>query len=165
MPHKPKAKLALITLYALAWSVIGRGDSKQTVEGQDSDHAVSLCEVLTSPDRYNNKTETVRATYRVDFEASELCCLACSRKSVGVEFDETAHGDKPGKALLRLLHHGSGTVNGVFTGVFQVGGSDGHLGHYRNRLLVESVSHLAFVDRLGLAPSRLNAESRKRVCQ
>jgi hypothetical protein len=165
MLNEARVIIPLLALLAVGWSAAGKGDSKQMVEGKNSGHPLSLCEVLSSPERYSSKTVAVRGTYRVGYEASELYCLSCSGGLVWLEFDLADHADKAAKEVSRLMHHGNGTVNGVFTGVFHSGGSYGHLGAYRNKLSVESVSSLSLVDRLGLPPSKLSGESRNRVCQ
>ena len=163
--HEARTALVLLALLAVFWSAAGEGDSKQTREGRKSDRALSLCEVLASPERYSEKTVTVRGTYRIGYEASELYCLSCSAGLVWVEFDSAGRGEKTAKAVSRLMHHGNGTVNGIFTGVFHSAGSYGHLGGYRNQLSVESAFSLSLVDRLGLPPSKLPPESREKVCQ
>jgi hypothetical protein len=165
MSQGSKTALGLLALLAAGSSVLGRGAAQEGGKAPN-EAAISLCKVLASPQQYAGKTVTVRATYRVAFEASELYCLSCSEGDrVWVEFDSADGGDKAAKALRRLIPHDNGTVNGVFTGVFRPDDRYGHLGAYQHQLSVGSVSHLKLVDHLGSVPARLSSESRKKVCQ
>ncbi len=56
-------------------------------------------------------------------------------------------------------------MNGMFSGIFHFNGSYGHLGAYKYELSVATASDLRLVDRMGLAPSRLNSDTRQKVCQ
>lgn len=138
----------------------------RTVAQAHGSEVVPLCSVLRSAEEYRDKWVSVRGTYRVGYEASELYCLSCSTGGhVWVEFDSVEGGRDAARAVNGLTHKGLGTVNGVFSGTFHANGSYGHLGAYRYELSVGSASDLKLVDRLGLPPSRLPAGSRARVCQ
>jgi hypothetical protein len=125
-----------------------------------------LCDILGSSKDYDGKRVVVFATYRVDFEASELYCLSCSELGgVWIEFDSLEGGAKAAKILDRLFSKRAGTANGIFTGVFHSGRHYGHLGSWSNELSVDSVRSLELIDRVGTAPKALGTESRSKVCQ
>lgn len=153
--------LALLLL--LLWSV-GRS-SAQLVPHAGEGEAKPLCEILKEAEHYDGAQISVLATYRVAYEASAIYCLSCSeRGEVWVDFDGAKGGERSGKALDRLVHT-RGTVNGVFTGIFHVGGKYGHLSGYRYKLSVSAVRDLKTIDSLGLPPASLDRSTREKVCK
>ena len=165
MSNRVAFSLVLMGLFAVALKVGGTNDAKHGTNNDDPP-AIPLCKVLASPERFKDTSVTVIGTYRVGYEASELYCLSCSESDrVWVEFDSVDGGEKVSKAIGRLLHKNNGTVNGLFTGVFHFGGGYGHMAAYQIEFSDGSASNLKVVDRLGLPPSRLSDDSRRKVCQ
>jgi hypothetical protein len=129
-----------------------------------SETVLPLCDILRSPDVYEGQHVIVSATYRVDYEHSELYCLSCFDKPVWVEFDFEQGAEHAAKMITRLVHT-QGTVNGIFSGTFHAQGGYGHLAAYKHKLSVGSVRSLKLVDRLGLPAANLRQESRSKVCK
>ena len=89
--------LSLLVLSAGGSSNI---DAKATPEASTkaSGEIIPLCKILASPENYTDKRVSVRGTYRVGYEASELYCLSCSLGNrVWVEFDSIEGGGKAGE--------------------------------------------------------------------
>jgi hypothetical protein len=165
MSRRAGFPLVLLGLFAVAPKVGGTNDAKNGARNEDPS-AIALCKVLKSPELYKDRTVKVIATYRVGLEASELYCLSCSEGDrVWVEFDSAESGERVWKNISRLVHKNYGTVNGVFTGIIHFGRGFGHLGAYQVQFSVASASTLKLIDRLGLPPSKLSEDTRKKVCQ
>jgi len=55
----------------------------------------TVCDVLSSPGKYEGKEVTIRGIYRVAFEASQLYSLSCPDSGpVWVEFENSDAGSK-----------------------------------------------------------------------
>jgi hypothetical protein len=126
---------------------------------------LTLCDIVASPKRYGGNEVTVRATYRVAFEASQLYCLSCIKSGgVWAEFENSDAGSKAA-ANVRNRVHSLGTLNGTFTGVFQYGERYGQMGAYRFRFTIRRVARLETIDHVGLPPETMANNSLSRVCQ
>lgn len=98
--------------------------------GGYSQNAVTFCDLVRNPDKYNGQEVRVRATYRYGFEWQELYCLDCKDKGkawLEVPFDLDDAAIRP----LRRAPKGAGIVNLTLQGVFVSGNHHfGHMGMY-----------------------------------
>jgi hypothetical protein len=125
---------------------------------------LSICDLVASPEKYAGKEATIRGTYRVAFEASQLYCLSCLESGkVWAEFDDSDAGSKAAAAIKNRVHS-LGTVNGTFSGILQGGGRYGHMGDYGFQFTIREATHLDIVDRAGLPPESMARNSLQRVC-
>jgi hypothetical protein len=113
--------------------------------GQESiPPTVSFCELLNTPERYNMKEITVRATYKYGYEWSYLYCLSCIDKGrVWLEFPFNLDASVT-KALKRGPKD-AGTVNVTVQGTFIKCGGCGHQGGYPFKFVGTKASNVAVV--------------------
>ena len=150
-----------ISLFALCVALALVASDSGSTKQED----LTLCDIVASPDKYNGTEVTIRGTYRVAFEASQLYCLSCLKSGkVWVEFERSDAGSKAA-ADIRSRVLSLGTVNGIFTGVFQSGGAYGHLGSYNFQFTIQRAKHIQTIDHAGLPPETMDANSRSKVCQ
>jgi hypothetical protein len=98
-----------------------------------------FCELLRSPEDFDQKKIRLRALYRYGFEWSEIYCLDCSEKGdvwleIGADFERLT------KRNLRKKVNWSEkgrTVDVIAIGTFYSHGGYGHLGGYRYKLVVD----------------------------
>lgn len=105
---------------------------------------VRFCDLLRSPETYNGKQVTIRATYRYGFEWQQLYCLDCLEQ--GKAWLELPSDLDDGS--LQALKHApkyAGIVNITVRGMFRSGGSFGHLNGYRYELVAEKVTNVTVV--------------------
>lgn len=113
----------------------------------------SICELMKTPSAFDGEEVSIRATYRVAYETSELYDTACSGDhGIWVKFADSEEGNRASHKIDRLIRT-RGTVTGQFIGTFHKG-TFGHMAAYDTELVVHSASDLKRIDRLGLAPRR-----------
>ena len=116
-----------------------------------SQSAVTFCDLVRNPDKYNGQDVSVRATYRYGFEWQELYCLDCKDKGkawLEVPFDL----DDPAIRPLRRAPKGAGIVNLTLQGVFVSGNHYfGHMGMYPYKFVVHKITDVAVVSK-GMKP-------------
>jgi hypothetical protein len=97
-----------------------------------------FCELLRSPEQYNGKEVTVRATHQYGFEWSTLYCLNCLDKGKAwLDFSEDI--DDFSEAALKSAPKDAGIVNLTVKGTFMSGSTYGHLNGYRYRFVARKV--------------------------
>lgn len=127
---------------------------------------VNYCNLVDTPDKFNQREIILSATYRYGFEQSELYCLGCEDSgSTWVEFDESFK--KSTKSKYRKMVRKNGfrgrTVNVEAIGIFYSGGGYGD-GSYSNKFVIKSLRKAEIVADSGLLPKVLSVEQRARVC-
>ena len=130
---------------------------------------MELCAVLRDSEFYNGKQVTVRATFRIGRNQSQLYCMACMEGGrVWMRELLPARGEvAPGLKKLNdlILENETGiTVNGIFTGTFRGAGQYGRLGAFTYQIDVQEVSEIEFVSAYGIDPEDLSKEMMKKVC-
>ncbi|HEY4642195.1 MAG TPA: hypothetical protein VII75_12685 [Thermoanaerobaculia bacterium] len=126
--------------------------------------AVSICDVIADPAKYDGKVVQVRGTYFVAFEAAVLQDARCGRSSVWVHFDEHVTGsEKWARAMPHRDRHTCQGGNAVFYESTEVrvtftGRLDarkrsqpgfGHLNAYDFQLHVTAIDRIGSVAALG----------------
>jgi hypothetical protein len=130
---------------------------------------MELCAVLRDSEFYNGKQVTVRATFRLGRNQSQLYCMACMEGGrVWMRELLPARGEvAPGLKKLNdlILENEKGiTVNGIFTGTFRGAGQYGRLGAFTYQIDVQEVSEIELVSATGIDPEDLSKEMMKKVC-
>jgi hypothetical protein len=128
-----------------------------------SDTVMDYCDLVKNPEKYDGKEVTVRATYRYGFEWQEMFCLEC--RKVGktwLEFD--SDNTKPLEAALKKTPKDMGTINAVFSGIFQSSKGPFGDGGYRFKFTVKVISNVEVVYKDGRDPEQLPSEVRQKVC-
>ena len=164
-----KTNLVLLIFMIAAWDHFESWlEAKQLFlqkEQNNQETVLHLCDVLQKPEQYNGKQITVKATYRVGFENSQMYCMACL--SEGYVWMDTAqvHGDVSSsvKKLYRLEKEG-GTLNGIFTGTFYGPGFYGHMGTGKYEIKVEKIRELKLIGHTWVIPEVLPKKIRQKVC-
>lgn len=138
----------------------------QAALGQENNNlmTVKYCELVKSPEKYDGKEIIVHATYRYGFEWQEMFCLGCRDKGkTWLEIDED-NITKKSKKVLKKFPKDIGTINALFTGIFE--SSKGHFGDggYRFRFVVKEISRAELVTKSGADPGSLPDAIRKKVC-
>jgi hypothetical protein len=111
--------------------------------------AVTFCDLVRNPKKYNGKQVVVRATYRSWLETSHLYCLDCLDQGkvwleMPIELEDTsAH------ALNKMPK--AGIVNLTVQGVFFSGGSFGHQNGYQYKIEPNKISDVVILQK-GLKP-------------
>ena len=104
---------------------------------------IKFCELLRNPEPYNGKTVKVRATWVYGFERSYLHCLDCDDQV----WLDTSELDEQSEKTVQHTAKGAGIVNVDVEGVFQAGGSFGHLNGYKYQMKARTLSNLAVLSK------------------
>lgn len=125
---------------------------------------VDYCDVLKSPNDFDGKRVTLRATYRYGFEWQEIFCLQCrDRGKTWLEIDDDAISPKS-KKMLKKLPKNDGTINAIFTGKFESSKGPFGDGSYRFRFVLEEIRQAKLVSKSGFDPTQLPEDVRKKLC-
>ena len=138
MQHTIARFVALSLIICTVAAVVGHSETQ-----------VGFCDLVKNPGLYKGKEVTVRATYRVGFEWSELYCLDClDRGKAWLDF-----GDDLDRASEKALKHTKrgGVFNLTVQGTFLGEGRYGHLGDYQYRFIAYKVSNVAVISK-GMKP-------------
>src|SRR5262249_11548964 len=131
MSH-PIFGLALFTFaFALfsPWQQGGRVTETSPTEATTP--AISYCELIRNPEKFDRKQVRMQVTYRYGFEWSELYCLDCLKEgNVWVEFASSFKSCTKSVIARRVGDNGfvGRTVNIIAVGTFYSGGNYGHMG-------------------------------------
>ena len=110
---------------------------------------VAYCDLIRSPELYDQKTIRVKAIYRYGNEWSELYCGDCVKDhQTWVDFDDSFETHTEANVAKKLGDNGfrGRTVSVVMIGTFHSsGGGYGHMGAYRFQLLVSSVEQAEII--------------------
>jgi len=98
---------------------------------------------MRNPELYNGKVVKVRATWIYGDEWSYLHCLDCD----GRVWLDTSELDEQSEKTVKHTPKGAGIVNVDVEGVFEAGGSFGHLNGYKYRLRAYTVSNPAVISK------------------
>jgi hypothetical protein len=121
---------------------------------------MTFCELVRDPEKYNGKLVKIRATWIYGFEWSYLHCLDCE----GRVWLDTSALDEQSEKTLKHTPKGAGIVNVDVEGVFQTGGTFGHLDGYRYQLMAHTVANPAVISK-GMKPREKELEiERKFAC-
>jgi hypothetical protein len=93
--------------------------------------AVSFCDLVRNPEKFNGREIIVRATYRYGYEWSELYCLDCLDK--GKAWLWMRDLDAASLRALKKLPKDAGIANLTVRGDFSSGGHFGDLNGYSTR--------------------------------
>ena len=119
-----------------------------------------LCDLIQHPEKYNGQMVKIRATWIYGFEWSYLHCIDCDSRV----WLDTSDLDEPSQKAIRHVPKGAGMVNIDAEGVFQAGGTFGHLNGYRYQLKAHSIANPAVISK-GLKTRDQNQEiERRRGC-
>ena len=134
----------------------------QAVAGLEN--PVAFCDLVRSPERFNGKEVTVRATYHYGFEWRQLYCLDCLDK--GPAWLEIPYDlDDASEKALKRLPEGAGIVNITVQGTFMGRGSYGHLGGYHYQLVAKKITNVAVIVK-GMKPiAEEEAAEKKWACR
>lgn len=128
--------------------------------GIRSQSTLTFCDLIRSPEKYNGKMVSIRATYRYGFEWSELYCLDClDRGKAWMDLPVTLK-DTSAKSL-KKMPKGAGIVNLTVQGVFVSGGSFGHSNAYRYKIEPTQITDLVVLQK-GLKSSEEEEKLEKR---
>lgn len=124
---------------------------------------VEYCVLVKNPEKYDGKEVAVRATYRYGFEWQEIFCLDC--RDVGKTWLEIDNENitKKSKKILKELPKNDGTVNAVFTGIFQSSKGPFGDGGYRFRFVLKEINQATIVTKSGADPEQLPDALRNKV--
>lgn len=134
------------------------------IKGQSSSDAilVQYCDLIKNPEDYDGKVVTLRATYRYGFEWQEIYCLKC--RNLGKTWLEIWDITKKSKKILKKFPNDDGTVNAIFTGIFQSSKGPFGNGGYRFRFKLKEISQAELITKSGADPRQLPEEIRKKIC-
>lgn len=104
--------------------------------------SMKFCELMRDPELYSGKVVKVRATWIYGYEWSYLHCLDCD----GRVWLDTSELDEQSEKTVRHTPN-AGIVNVDVEGVFQAGGSFGHLNGYKYELRAHSLSNPAVISK------------------
>jgi len=102
---------------------------------------MKFCELMRYPETYNERTVKVRATWVYGFEWLYLHCLDCE----GRVWLDTSELDGQFENLFKHIPKYAAIVNVDVEGVFQAGGSFGHLNGYKYQLRAHTISNPAVI--------------------
>jgi hypothetical protein len=124
---------------------------------------IAYCDIVKSANDYDNKSITVRASFRYGFEVQELFCTQCRKiGKTWVEFDED--NIKQINSALKKTPKNAGTINGVFSGTFRsLNGPYGD-GGYRFMFKVKVLEKVEVVSKSGWDPETLPDEVKNKLC-
>jgi hypothetical protein len=109
-----------------------------------SQASVSFCDLVRSPEKYDGKVVSIRATYRYGFEWQQLYCIDClDRGKAWLEIPPDL--DNTSDKALRRAPKGAGIVNLTVQGVFVSGGRLGHMNGCPYKFVVHKVRDVAVV--------------------
>ncbi|HKV60592.1 MAG TPA: hypothetical protein VJO16_01655 [Candidatus Acidoferrum sp.] len=114
----------------------------ETVAGSDA--AVSFCDLVRNPERFNAKEVTIRATYRYGFEWEELYCLDCLDKGKAW-LEIPADIDDASRKALKRAPKGAGIVDLTVIGTFMSGNTYGHSNGYQHKFVAKEISDVAVI--------------------
>ena len=126
---------------------------------------VSLCELLESPEKFDQKLIRVKAIYRYGFEWSEFYSLKCStKKRVWVEGAETKCKNAGKVDEMDYAGMGGRTVGVVVVGKFTgEKGGYGHMNSFDYLFRIECFEKAKILDRESYVPEALTPEQRHKV--
>jgi hypothetical protein len=135
------------------------------IKGQNSLGAlpVEYCDLIKNPEVYDGKEVTLRATYRYGFEWQEIYCLEC--RNLGKTWLEIWDLTKKSKKILKKFPKNDGTINAIFTGIFQSSKGPFGDGGYRYRFLLKEISQAELVTKSGADPNALAKNEKEKLCQ
>ncbi|MBZ5524413.1 MAG: hypothetical protein LAP21_19420 [Acidobacteriia bacterium] len=131
--------------------------------GIRSQSSLTFCDLIRSPEKYNGKEVTVRATYRYGFEWSELYCLDCLDQGKAWLDMPTALEDTSAKSL-KKMPKGAGIVNLTVQGVFVSGGTFGHSNAYRYKIEPTKISDVAVLQKGMKSPEEEKNVEKRCAC-
>lgn len=131
--------------------------------GVRSQSSPTFCDLVRSPEKYNGKEVTVRATYRYGFEWSELYCLDCLDQGKAWLDMPTALEDTLAKSL-KKMPKGAGIVNLTVQGVFVSGGTFGHSNAYRYKIEPTKISDVAVLQKGMKSPEEEKNVEKRCAC-
>jgi len=168
MPNPIFGFVLFLLAFALfsPWQQGGR--VKETPPTEAKTPAVSYCELVRNPEKYDRKQVRTQATYRYGFEWSELYCLDCLKEgNVWVEFESSFKACTKSSIARNVGDNGfvGRTVNLIVVGTFYSGGNYGHMGEYRFKFVVNCLERAEVVINDSPLPDKLPPEAAARVCK
>ncbi len=121
---------------------------------------IVFCDLMRNPAEYSGKLVKIRATWVYGFEWSYLHCLDCE----GRVWLDTSQIDEQSEKALKHTPKGAAIVNMDVEGVFQTGGSFGHLNGYRYQLLAYTVKNLRVISKGMKGPDKEAEIERRLAC-
>jgi hypothetical protein len=148
-----------ITLRLLVWIIV----IFVLTGGIHSQSPLAFCDLIRSPQKYNGKEVTVRATYRYGFEWSELYCLDCLDQGKAWLDMPTVLEDTSAKSL-KKLPKGAGIVNLTVQGIFVSGSTFGHSNAYRYKIEPSKISDVVVLQKGMKSPEEEKSVERRSAC-
>jgi hypothetical protein len=102
-----------------------------------------LCELMRIPENYNGKLVKVRATWVYGYEWSYVHCLDCDERV----WLDTSELDERSEKMVKHAPKYSGIVNIDVEGIFQAGGTFGHMNGYKYQLKAHTINNPAVISR------------------
>jgi len=133
----------------------------ETVAG--SGPAVSFCDLVRNPEKFNTKEVTIRATYRYGFEWEELYCLDCVDKGKAW-LEISADIDDASQKALERAPKGAGIVNLTVSGTFMSGSTYGHSNGYRYKFVAKEIRDVSVVLKGMKSPAEETEAEKKWAC-
>lgn len=123
----------------------------------------AFCDLMRSPEKYNGKKVTVRATYRYGVEWSELYCLDCLDQGKAWLDMPTSLENTSAKSL-KKMPKGAGIVNLTVQGIFASGGTFGHSNAYRYKIEPTKISDVVVLQKGMKSPAEEKNIEKRCAC-
>src|SRR5215467_2909876 len=102
-----------------------------------SEPMMKFCELMQHPDQYSGKLVKVRATWITGYEWSYLHCLGCE----GQVWLDTSELDEHSERTVNHMPRNAAIVNVDVEGIFQAGGTFGHMNSYKYQLRAHKIAN------------------------
>ncbi len=154
--HRIRSILPLLLFSPLCYGVLAQETGSNPI-------TVEYCALVENPEKYDGIEVTVRATYRYGFEWQEIFCVDCRDKGkTWLEIDDDLAPESI--KILKRLPKDDGTVNALFTGIFQSSKGPYGANGYRFGFILKRITQVVFVSKNGGDPDQLPADARRKVC-
>ena len=160
--HQRNMKLIMLWLTVIAVSILPFASYKVTAQQTSKSDSISYCDLLKNPEKYDGKEVTVSASYRYGFEWQEMFCLDC--RNIGKTWLEIGEITKKSEKILKKFPKDDGTINALFTGIFQSSKGPFGDGGYRFRFMLKEISKAKLLTKSGGDPQQLPDKIREKVC-
>lgn len=162
VPHHKTMRSKFLSSVFIVLAFIAFNPYKSEAQQTPVSDSVNFCDLLKEPKKYDGKKVTVRATYRYGFEWQEIYCLEC--RNLGKVWLEIGDITSKSGKIFNNFSKNDGTINGIFTGVFQSSEAPFGDGGYKFRFWLEEISKPELLTKSGGDPQQLPDNIRKRIC-
>lgn len=121
---------------------------------------MKFCDLMEDPGKYNEKLVRVRATWTYGYEWSYLHCLGCE----GRVWLDTSELDEQSERAVKHTPKDAALVNVDVEGIFEAGGSFGHLNGYKYQFKAHTIANPEVISKGMKGPERELEIERKFGC-